>query len=318
MNRQKQNSAFTIVELLIVIVVIAILASISIVAYNGIQQRARTTALQSDARMVRTQLELIKIDTGSYPATLSASSVSLSAGNTFQYRTTGQDYCVQIENPQSGAYFTSSTGVSSAGPCPIAHYKLDGNAEDSSIYTNNGTNTGATATSDRFGASGGALAFNGTSSRINISSAPIMNVGRPNMTISAWINPTALSGTHAVVNRNAPYLLWVDAGRQMNTGLSNGTWYWHASGANTLELSKWQHIAFTYNGSVRKLYINGVQVGSGDTQISGNINSNSTGIAIGYDSCCSRNYFNGSIDDVRIYDEELTSTEIKQLFEATQ
>ena len=41
---------FTIVELLIVIVVIAILASISIVAYNGVQQRARTTALQSDVR----------------------------------------------------------------------------------------------------------------------------------------------------------------------------------------------------------------------------------------------------------------------------
>lgn len=48
----KQASGFTIVELLIVIVVIAILATISIVAYSGIQNRANDTAIQSDLRSV--------------------------------------------------------------------------------------------------------------------------------------------------------------------------------------------------------------------------------------------------------------------------
>lgn len=47
MYREKQKG-FTIVELLIVIVVIAILAAISVVAYNGIQNRANDTAVQSD------------------------------------------------------------------------------------------------------------------------------------------------------------------------------------------------------------------------------------------------------------------------------
>ncbi len=46
----KKANAFTIVELLIVIVVIAILAAISIVAYTGIQNRANDTAVQSDIR----------------------------------------------------------------------------------------------------------------------------------------------------------------------------------------------------------------------------------------------------------------------------
>lgn len=44
----KRSSGFTLVELLIVIVVIAILAAISVVAYNGIQNRASDTTVQSD------------------------------------------------------------------------------------------------------------------------------------------------------------------------------------------------------------------------------------------------------------------------------
>lgn len=46
-SNKQRSSGFTIVELLIVIVVIGILAAITVVAYNGIQQRAKTAALTS-------------------------------------------------------------------------------------------------------------------------------------------------------------------------------------------------------------------------------------------------------------------------------
>lgn len=63
----KKHYGFTIVELLIVIVVIAILAAISIVAYTGIQNRANDAALQSDANAIKKSLELYYVDNGSYP-----------------------------------------------------------------------------------------------------------------------------------------------------------------------------------------------------------------------------------------------------------
>lgn len=64
---KKATSGFTIVELLIVIVVIAILAAISVVAYNGVQQRSRDAQRSADLSAIMKALELYKINNGGYP-----------------------------------------------------------------------------------------------------------------------------------------------------------------------------------------------------------------------------------------------------------
>ena len=63
----RKSEGFTIVELLIVIVVIAILAAISVVAYNGLQQRARDSDRRQSVSTLKKALELYKIDNGGYP-----------------------------------------------------------------------------------------------------------------------------------------------------------------------------------------------------------------------------------------------------------
>jgi len=62
-----KNRGFTIVELLIVIVVIAILAAITIVAYNGIQQRAHTTTAKNAATNVRKKVESYNAINNTFP-----------------------------------------------------------------------------------------------------------------------------------------------------------------------------------------------------------------------------------------------------------
>jgi type IV pilus assembly protein PilA len=69
LNTKLKQSGFTIVELLIVIVVIAILAAISIVAYNGIQSRGKASAAQSLANSIVKKAEAFNTIESTYPAT---------------------------------------------------------------------------------------------------------------------------------------------------------------------------------------------------------------------------------------------------------
>lgn len=67
-NKKARASGFTIVELLIVVVIIAILAAITIVAYNGIQTKAKNSAAQSTLSTLNKKIMAYYHLKGSYPA----------------------------------------------------------------------------------------------------------------------------------------------------------------------------------------------------------------------------------------------------------
>lgn len=128
-NSAKRGRGFTIVELLIVIVVIGILAAITIVAYNGTQQRARAATVVSDLANASQQLKLDQVDTGSFPATIDAanggSGLKASSGTTYQYSVdnsaTPQTFCLTATNGTI-SYKVSQNSAPAEGVC--AGYNL--------------------------------------------------------------------------------------------------------------------------------------------------------------------------------------------------
>jgi prepilin-type N-terminal cleavage/methylation domain-containing protein len=111
--------AFTIVELLIVIVVIAILAAISIVAYNGIQNRARASAASSALSQAAKKIALYQVDNSTYPTTgnLAAAGVSNTSSTYYQYSSTGSTYCLTASVSGTSYNISNTNQVPQAGAC---------------------------------------------------------------------------------------------------------------------------------------------------------------------------------------------------------
>jgi prepilin-type N-terminal cleavage/methylation domain-containing protein len=115
--RKKQTTGFTIVELLIVIVVIGILAAITIVAYNGVQQRAMAAAATSALGQANQKLELYKVDAGGYPTTGNLSAAGIVDGDvTYQYTSNGTTYCM-TGTKGTASYKISDSTAPTAGGC---------------------------------------------------------------------------------------------------------------------------------------------------------------------------------------------------------
>ena len=124
-SMNKTTSGFTIVELLIVIVIIAILAAISIIGYNGFQNRANDSAVQSDLANLSKKLLLHYTENTSYPSESQLASLGMKIAQS-SYDTGGTSgnltYCAIMTgaNARYSIAARSKSGqifaVSSAGP----------------------------------------------------------------------------------------------------------------------------------------------------------------------------------------------------------
>jgi hypothetical protein len=194
----------------------------------------------------------------------------------------------------------------------VAAYSFDeGNGTtvaDLSGHGNNGTLQNAAWTTG--GKFGGALVFNGQNAKVAIPAATSLDL-LSGMTIEAWVDPTVVpSGWWTVVHKETDvYYLAAGSGQHAPAaGATLAAGNVNAYGSSPLTANVWTHLALTYDGTFLRVYVNGLQVAAQAT--SGALAASSGPLSIGGDTAYG-DYFNGRIDEVRVYNRALSSAEIQ-------
>jgi Concanavalin A-like lectin/glucanases superfamily/Domain of unknown function (DUF1929)/Bacterial Ig domain len=180
---------------------------------------------------------------------------------------------------------------------------------DVSGFNNTGT-LGGGVTRTTSGKFGSALVFNG-SSFVTIPSTASLSLTSA-MTLEAWVNPLTVSSTwrDVIYKGNDNYYL---SATSTSTGKPAGGGTFGATTVETygtvaLPVNTWTHLAVTYDGATLRLYVNGVQVSS--LARTGNLVTSTNPLQIGGDSLFGQ-FFQGMIDDVRVYNVALTAAQIQ-------
>ena len=142
--KRNQRYGFTIVELLIVVVVIAILAAITIVAYNGISNRAKSSALRSEtSQAVKKVLSYAVTNNDQYPSTLALAGLTDTA-TSYQYTVdnTAKTFCVTATSQNLSAWMSNTTPSPAMGACP--GHGLNGKTSVTNYIPNPQVKTNAT------------------------------------------------------------------------------------------------------------------------------------------------------------------------------
>jgi prepilin-type N-terminal cleavage/methylation domain-containing protein len=147
----KSRNGFTIVELLIVIVVIAILAAITIVAYNGIQDRAKNTAAQSAVSQAAKRVQQYFVEnTDTYPANQAAfDDLNINSGSaSYQYVANNsanpKTFCITA-TVQNKSFYVNNTDRTSPTEGGCAGHGQGGVAAITNLATNPSVESNATS-----------------------------------------------------------------------------------------------------------------------------------------------------------------------------
>ncbi len=203
----------------------------------------------------------------------------------------------------------------------IAYYPFDGNTRDSSGKHNHGTGYDLTPTTDRFGNANHAYLFNGTSSYVLIpNSTSLQSPGVNNrITQTAWIYLNGLSltgsadfGPVTMKSSAADNSFMYRMGVNMTAVFASyNNWNIGSGGGFNFNLHQWYFIATSFDGDTAKTWVNDSLVGI--SLLNTSIPVDNLNLTIGIDLPGIVEHFNGIIDEVRIYNRELTKKEIDSL-----
>jgi gliding motility-associated-like protein len=211
------------------------------------------------------------------------------------------------------SFFILIFGFSSFGQCTLrAHFRLDGNAADSSSFNNHGIiSGGATSTVDRFGQVNGAMHFDGINDYINT----LTTYDYQERTVSFWFKAERIIGANAVLIQDANTLTY----GAFSTRVFNGDMRGRAGQASgslmfpNVNLNQWYHIALVRRTDSAIYYVNGVKTGGVLSGSGGSSTSPYNKLVIGAGRQRNVSHFEGSIDDIKVYDCAFTAVQVDSL-----
>ena len=288
---------------------IAISPSGATLAPNGSKQFTATAYDQFGA-LVSNPAGIVWSNSNSNVGSINASTGLYSAGNLQGITTI---------TATAGAASGSAAVAVTTLPAPKAWYRFDESSGTTAADSSGNGRTGTLVNGPAWttGESSGGLAFNGTSQYVTV---PALNLNSNTVTMSAWIKRSGTpsdytgvvfyrngSGTASGISLRSTGALayhWNDA---------NGTWNW-ASGL-TVPDGVWTFVALVITPSNATMYMQpaGGAMQSAVNAVANAIQAFSGVIDIGQDTLGGR-FFNGSADDVRIYNTSLSAAQVTQLY----
>jgi Concanavalin A-like lectin/glucanases superfamily len=158
---------------------------------------------------------------------------------------------------------------------------------------------------------GNGLAFDGVNDMVTVADSASLDINR--MTLEAWVKPTKLTAMwRTIVLKEQPgqlaYALYAG-----NDSMRPGGHVYiggdrSVNGPSALTLGAWTHVASTWDGTTMRLYANGVQIAT--QALTGNGTVSNGALRFGGNAVWAE-WFQGSMDDVRIYDRALTPVQLQ-------
>jgi len=264
----------------------------------------------------------------SQPTTASTGITGLAAGTYyFQLQVTDNAGLTGLDTAAVTVLYDVATGL-------VAYYNFSGGSlNDASGLGNNIAFNNATPTADRFGNPNGAYSFNGTSSYMTVPNNASLNPTSITLMAIVKVNGfyTGLCHGNQILGKGSPdyttpgqYTIRfsdfpADCSYPLNTNAELFAAQLNTAGGSAdtgfVKTGQWYNVAFTYDGLTAKLFVNGKLVKSWGVSL-GSYTPNNQDLFIGRHEDATNQFpywFNGVIDEIRIYNLALPDGAVKQL-----
>ncbi len=236
---------------------------------------------------------------------------------------------------QASNYSIGTLGSTEKATGPVGYWKFDDgtgtSAKDATTNANNGTISGATWQNEDQCISGKCLYFDGSNDNVTVANTSNRIIPNGAFSLSLWFklteSTTGAGQIYSLINNDtfntSGFRFGVD-NTSGGYGCGNGGvpkvlfWATESGGTGSLCSStsitqgQWYNVVVVYTGSTGTMYLNGTSVAtSSSMSIVSNTNTIQIGTAIG-----GKRYFNGPMDEIKIYNQALTAAQVQANYAA--